>query len=323
MTVIHVENLTKHYGKFLALDNVSFHADRGEIVGFLGPNGAGKTTTIKILTCNLYPESGTVQVAGFDVCTQEIEVQRRIGYLAESAPLYRDMQVREYLRFMGEVRGLSGADLNRAVDRVSEQCGVTGYLSRPVGHLSKGYRQRVGLAQALIHEPEVLILDEPYTGLDPLQIIEIRNLVKEYGKNHTVLLSSHILSEVEATCNRVLIIHEGRIVTDDTAARLLHQDSVFARVAGPDPEIKAVFGNLPGVRLAGAHSLAGADGMEIHLQPDGVTSLEEVARKVFEACRAKNWNLLYLGPGQVTFEDLFLEFTGKKEVSGKKTGNHA
>jgi len=308
--VIHVENLTKHYGSFLALDSVSFHLDRGEVVGFLGPNGAGKTTTIKILTCNLYPENGTVKVAGFDVRTDELEVQRRIGYLAESAPLYRDMRVREYLRFMGEVRGLSGAGLSDAIDRVAQQCGIVKYLDRSIGHLSKGYRQRVGLAQALIHEPEVLILDEPYTGLDPLQIIEIRNLIKEYGRNHTVLLSSHILSEVEATCNRVLIIHEGRIVTDESASLLLHQDSVFARVLGTDPEILAFFEKFEKSKLIGSHRLSSADGVEVHLKPVGCT-LDELATAVSAACRVKDWNLLYLGPGTVTFEDLFLQFTKK------------
>ncbi len=308
--MIHVENLTKHYGSFLALDSVNFHLDRGEVVGFLGPNGAGKTTTIKILTCNLYPENGTVKVAGFDVRTDEIEIQRRIGYLAESAPLYRDMRVREYLRFMGEVRGLSGARLNDAIDRVAGQCGIVNYLRRSIGHLSKGYRQRVGLAQALIHEPEVLILDEPYTGLDPLQIIEIRNLVREYGREHTVLLSSHILSEVEATCNRVLIIHEGRIVTDESASLLLHQDSVFARVLGPDPEILSFFEGFGKSKLIGSHRLGSAEGMEVHLRPEGCT-LDELATAVSAACRAKEWNLLYLGPGTVTFEDLFLQFTRK------------
>lgn len=319
--MIHVENLIKHYGNFLALDKVSFHVDKGEIVGFLGPNGAGKTTTIKILTCNLYPESGTVQVAGFDVYTQEMEVQRRIGYLAESAPLYRDMRVCEYLRFMGEVRGLSGSDISRAVERVAEQCGIGNYLTRPIGHLSKGYRQRVGLAQALIHAPDVLILDEPYTGLDPLQIIEIRNLVKEYGRDHTVLLSSHILSEVEATCNRVLIIHEGRIVTDETAARLLHQDAVFAHVEGPDPAIIATFETQTDMRCIGYHRLADNEGIELHLQPaDGVT-LQNVTRRVSELCRMNNWNLLYLGPGQVTFEDLFLKFTRNRENANEKTAN--
>jgi len=311
--VIHVENLTKHYGSFLALDAVNFHLDRGEVVGFLGPNGAGKTTTIKILTCNLYPESGTVTVAGFDVRTDELEVQRRIGYLAESAPLYRDMLVREYLTFMGEARGLHGLPLLRAIDRVAQQCGIEKYLGRPIGHLSKGYRQRVGLAQALIHEPEVLILDEPYTGLDPLQIIEIRNLVKDYGRNHTVLLSSHILSEVEATCNRVLIIHEGRIVTDESASLLLHQDSVFARVIGPDPEILAHFGAFEGASLIGSHRLASGEGVEVHLKPEGKT-LDALATGISAACREKGWSLLYLGPGTVTFEDLFLQFTKKKDA---------
>ena len=311
--MIHVENLTKHYGSFLALDAVNFHLDRGEVVGFLGPNGAGKTTTIKILTCNLYPESGTVSVAGFDVRTDEIEIQRRIGYLAESAPLYRDMLVREYLRFMGEARGLAGAGLRGALDRVAQQCGIEKYLHRPIGHLSKGYRQRVGLAQALIHEPEVLILDEPYSGLDPLQIIEIRNLVKDYGRNHTVLLSSHILSEVEATCNRVLIIHEGRIVTDESASLLLHQDSVFARAIGPDPELLAHFEGLGKAKLIGSHRMPAGEGMELHLKPVGCT-LDELALTVSAACREKDWNLLYLGPGTVTFEDLFLQFTKKKDA---------
>lgn len=316
--MIKVENVSKFYGSFKALDNVSFRIGKGEVVGFLGPNGAGKTTTLKILTCNSYPHSGNVSVAGNDVLYNEIGVQNSIGYLPESAPVYKDMLVWEYLRFMGSARGLKGKELKTAILRVASETGISDRLKTPVNHLSKGYRQRVGLAQALIHSPQVLILDEPYTGLDPIQIIEIRNLIKEYGKTHTVLLSSHILQEVEASCSRVLIINRGKIVADSPTDELLNKNTVHACISGPDPEIRKSFQSMTGVIYLGDSSVSTAKGtyFNIRLKSEKL-SREELSETVFNKVTEAGWKLISLGEGSVTFEDLFISLT-KKETEGEK-----
>ena len=218
--MIQVENLTKYFGPIQAVDHVSFRVAESEIVGFLGPNGAGKTTTMRIITGFLPATSGTVRVEGFDVFTQSSEVRRRIGYLPESPPLYNDMTVAGYLRFVAKLKGMARGALAGALDRVLETCGLTGVRDRLLGHLSKGFRQRVGLAQALIHDPPVLILDEPTIGLDPRQLIEIRSLIKTLGGKRTVVLSTHILPEVSQVCDKVVIINDGRIVVEDQLANL-------------------------------------------------------------------------------------------------------
>ena len=218
--MISVQNLSKFFGPVLAVDRVSFEVARGEIVGFLGPNGAGKTTTMRIITGFLPATSGTVRVEGFDVFTHSSEVRRRIGYLPESPPLYNDMTVAGYLRFVARLKGMARADLAAALDRVLETCGLKDVRDRLLGHLSKGFRQRVGLAQALIHDPPVLILDEPTIGLDPKQIIEIRRLIRTLGGKRTVVLSTHILPEVSQVCDKVVIINDGRIVVEDELANL-------------------------------------------------------------------------------------------------------
>ncbi|MBC7851163.1 MAG: gliding motility-associated ABC transporter ATP-binding subunit GldA [Chitinophagaceae bacterium] len=220
---IKVSNLTKVYGEQKAVDNISFSVSKGEIVGFLGPNGAGKSTTMKIITGYLQPDGGQVQVCGTDVSTQPIETKKKIGYLPESNPLYYDMYVREYLEFTAEIQRVSGK--KEAIQRAIVQVGLTKEASKKIGQLSKGYKQRVGLAAALLHDPEVLILDEPTTGLDPNQIVEIREVIRSLGTNKTVLFSSHILQEVEAICNRVVIINKGTIVADSQLSSLLKQQS--------------------------------------------------------------------------------------------------
>src|SRR5215470_14006585 len=218
--MIKVEGLTKRYARTVAVDDISFEVQKGQIVGFLGPNGAGKTTTMRVLTCFLPPTSGTANVAGFDVIEKPIEVKKRIGYLPETPPLYPEMEVIEYLNFVGRIKGVPKANLSKRIDEVMEKCAVTDVRAREIGKLSKGYRQRVGLAQAILHNPDVLILDEPTAGLDPHQIIETRDLIKGLAGNHTIILSTHILPEVEATCERVIIISKGRLVATDSVSNL-------------------------------------------------------------------------------------------------------
>src|SRR5712691_8528135 len=218
--MIKVEGLTKRYARTLAVDDISFEVEKGQIVGFLGPNGAGKTTTMRVLTCFLPPTAGTAQVAGFDVLEQPLEVKKRIGYLPETPPLYPDMEVVEYLIFVGRLKGLATADVPKRVDEVCERCAITDVKSKLIGKLSKGYRQRVGLAQAILHNPDVLILDEPTSGLDPKQIIETRELIRSLAGDHTIILSTHILPEVEQLCERVIIIAKGKLVATDTVQNL-------------------------------------------------------------------------------------------------------
>jgi ABC-2 type transport system ATP-binding protein len=224
--MIEVRNLTKRYGELLAIRDISFTAATGEILGFLGPNGAGKTTTMRIITGFLPATAGTVKVAGFDIFDDSYEVRKRIGYLPENPPLYDDMTVISYLRFVGRIRGIAAAELSDAVDRVLHTCGLTEVTDRVVGHLSKGFRQRLGLAQALIHNPSVLVLDEPTIGLDPRQIIDIRTLIKELAGQRTVILSTHILPEVQQLCEKVVIINEGEIAVEDTLTKLTQSMSL-------------------------------------------------------------------------------------------------
>lgn len=222
--IIEVKNLTKNYGFVKAVRDISFNVSKGEVLGFLGPNGAGKTTTMKTLTCYMLPTSGNITVAGYDIYTQSIEIRKKIGYLAETAPLYYDMQVDEFLDYVADLRNILPFEKKQRIKEVVEVCGLRDVFLKYIGELSKGYKQRVGLAQALIHKPDILILDEPTIGLDPNQIIEIRNLIKTIGKEKTVILSTHILSEVEATCTRVLIINNGQIIADGTPDMIGRED---------------------------------------------------------------------------------------------------
>src|SRR3974377_1523557 len=221
--MIRVEGLTKRYARTVAVDNISFEVEKGQIVGFLGPNGAGKTTTMRVLTCFLPPPSGTPTVAGFDVLANPMEVKKRIGYLPETPPLYPEMEVIEYLNFAGKLKGISKKDIARRVDEVMERCAIGDVREKLIAKLSKGYRQRVGLAQAIIHNPDVLILDEPTSGLDPKQIIEIRELLKSLAGQHTIILSTHILSEVEHSCEQVIIIDRGKLVAVDSVSNLTNR----------------------------------------------------------------------------------------------------
>src|SRR6202163_1036560 len=235
--MIKVEGLTKRYPRTVAVDNISFEVEKGQIVGVLGPNGAGKTTTMRVLTCFLPPTEGTANVAGYDVLEHPEEVKKRIGYLPETPPLYPEMEVTEYLNFVGQLKGISSADIARRVDEVMGRCAIGDVRTKLIAKLSKGYRQRVGIAQAIIHNPDVLILDEPTSGLDPKQIIEIRELLKALSPDHTIILSTHILSEVEHSCDRVIIISQGKLVAidsvDNLTNRLRGAETVLVEVETP------------------------------------------------------------------------------------------
>jgi len=309
--MIEVTNLTKDYGSFKAVDDISFHVKQGGVVGFLGPNGAGKTTTMRILTCYHPATSGRAAVAGFDVFTQSMEVRRRIGYLPESTPLYPEMRVREYLNFRGKLRGMSTPLRTQAIDRVTQRCWLGEFIDRPISQLSKGMKQRVGLADAIMHEPELLILDEPTIGLDPTQIRETRSLIRELGTHHTVLLSSHILSEVEQVCDRAIIIAGGKIVASGSLQELrdkLTADAqVVAEMHGPREEIERGLRTLGGVQQV---SVAGNNGW--HRLTLQVAPNHDIREDVFKMAKEKNWSLREIRRDAATLEDFFIQVTAKQ-----------
>lgn len=303
--MIEVDSLTKNYGSVQAIQDVSFKISRGEVVGFLGPNGAGKTTTMKILTTFLQPTSGTARVAGFDILDEPLEVRRRIGYLPEDAPLYDDMLVSEALAFVAEVRKIPPTDRADRIGEVVARCGLEPVYGRPVGHLSKGFRQRVGFGQAMIHQPEILILDEPTSGLDPNQVVEIRELIREIGREKTVILSTHILREVEVTCNRVLIIHQGRIVADAPAEDLHKGDTVVTKIKGPADEVAAALEKVDGVREAVREEIPGEyHRFRLKIDGDG-----DPCPAVFDVAAKNGWTLAELRTEAASLEEVFWELT--------------
>ncbi len=306
--MIEVAHLTKRYPGRVAVDDVSFRVNGGEIVGFLGPNGAGKSTTMRILAGYLPATGGTVRVAGYDVATDSTEVRRRIGYLPESCPLYGEMRVDEYLRFRARLKGVPRAKLKSRIGEVKERCGISDVGSRIIAHLSKGYRQRVGLAESLVHEPELLILDEPTIGLDPNQIRLVRSLITSLADKHTILLSTHILSEVEMTCRRVLIIDGGRIVASDTPDRLRRrmegEATIAAEIRGPHSEIHAALRTLPGVSDV---LLEGADSWARYTLR--ASREADVRTAIFELVASRGWALRELHQEAATLEDIFVNLT--------------
>ncbi len=314
-TVIEVKNLTKRYGAIRALDDVSFEVHQGEVLGFLGPNGAGKTTTMKILTCFIAPTEGTVSVAGMDIFQDSLAIRQKVGYLPENAPLYVDMQVFEYLEFVADVRGILSGDKSKAIDRVLDVCGLKEVSNREIRTLSKGFRQRVGLAQAMIHDPPILILDEPTSGLDPNQIVEIRELIKSIGKKRTVILSTHNLSEVQATAGRVIIIHKGKLVADGRPEELeqakggARYDVVLAKPEAPGDEVKDAFGKIDGVLDVSvrADSEEGELGVVVRGEAD-----KDVRADIFTLAVENKWMLLGLGRKQVDLEAIFRRLTSAK-----------
>jgi ABC-2 type transport system ATP-binding protein len=300
---IQAQNLTKWYGNLAALNDVSFDVQKGEIVGFLGPNGAGKTTAMRILTGYMPPSSGTARVAGYDVFSDSIEVRKRIGYLPETVPLYTEMSVWDYLDFVARLRGVP--DRDDAIERVMEMTSIAERADTLIGKLSKGFRQRVGIAQALVHNPEVLIMDEPTIGLDPKQIIEIRNLIKSLAGEHTVLLSTHILPEVGQTCSRVLIINDGKIVAEDTperlGARVRGAEHIHLQVAHSAPESARELERIQGVLSAQAK----ADGVYEIETTLGTDRRADIAALVVQ----RGWGLLELRPVSLSLEEVFLKLT--------------
>jgi len=311
--LIEANQLSKTYGNFTALAGISFAAKHGEILGFLGPNGAGKTTTMRILTGYMPPTSGTAKVAGYDVVEESLEVRRRVGYLPETVPLYPEMSGREYLSFMGSLRRVE--DLDTRVEEVLEQVGLEERRDSLIGNLSKGLRQRVGLAQALLHRPEVLILDEPTIGLDPAQIIEVRDLIRELGRERTVLLSTHILSEAQQICDRVLIINKGRLVAEDTPANLSAQlagaDRIRVRSSAQAADLAALLKGVPGVESV---ELAREEGIVEVTSTPGRDLRPTLARRIVEA----DLDLLELTTAGFSLESIFLQLTREEDQAGSQ-----
>jgi len=313
--MITVQDLTKRYARTTAVDHISFEVTKGQIVGFLGPNGAGKTTTMRMLTCFFPPTAGTATVAGFDIFTQPLEVRRHIGYLPESPPLYLEMETVEYLRFVGRLKGLAGAELERRVAFVCDRCAIGDVKKKLLGKLSKGYRQRVGLAQAIIHNPDVLILDEPTSGLDPRQINETRDLIKSLAGDHTIILSTHILPEVEQTCEQVIIINKGKLAATDSVhnlqARARGAETMLLEVAArigelSTPLVLERLEKLPGVSRVAAKEGRGTSTVFEIESDKGRLVRGDLARAVVEA----GWDLNEMRPAAMSLEEVFLQLTG-------------
>src|SRR6202521_3883021 len=312
--MITVNGLTKKYAHTTAVDQISFQVQRGQIVGFLGPTGGGKTTAMRMLTCFLTPTSGTATVAGFDILEQPLEVKKPIGYLPESPPLYPEMRIAEYLSFVGQLKGLSGADLRARVDYACERCAVADVRNHIIGKLSKGYRQRVGLAQAIIHNPDVLILDEPTAGLDPKQINETRDLIKSLGGDHTIILSTHILPEVEQTCEQVLIINKGKLVATDSVrnlqARARDAESLLLEVAARDGQPDASLVQQKLEAIPGVSRVLCTDGRDAKLLFEVQSEKGQLVRgDLARAVVASGWDLNELRPAARSLEEIFLQLT--------------
>jgi ABC-2 type transport system ATP-binding protein len=307
--MIQIKSLTKKYGELKAVDDVTFDVRTGEILGFLGPNGAGKTTTVRVITCYLLPTSGTVEVDGMSVLEQSLEIRKKIGYLPENAPLYSEMNVLDYLHFIMGVRGIAKGRWNQIGKEITEICGLGPVIHRNIGELSKGFKQRVGLAQAMVHDPDILILDEPTSGLDPNQIAEIRSLIKELGKEKTVILCTHILPEVEATCGRVLIINEGKIVADGSPTELQSsfqgKEQIYLELRAPE-DAATKLENLENVEKVEQIESNGDDLKRFNLECTKGVDLRE---KLFRLAVENNWVLLEMRQEQASLEDIFRQLT--------------
>ena len=321
--MIEVQNLCKRYGPFTAVDDVSFRAEAGEILGFLGPNGAGKTTTMRIITGYMPATGGKASVAGFDVFDQPLEAKRKTGYLPETPPLYPDMTVKDYLRFVAKIKGVR-SNINDRVDAVMKKTWVADMANRHCGKLSKGYKQRVGLAQALIHDPEVLVLDEPTAGLDPKQIIETRQLIRELKGSHTIVLSTHILPEVAQTCDKVVIINKGKVVATDSpealTQRLHGKVMLFVQVQGPAADVQRALQSIPGVAGAAITQSRG----DIHDFDIDTEQGADLRRELAASIVRGGWGLLELRPLRMSLEDIFLTLTTAEDAevaaaSGERT----
>ncbi|SIN98616.1 ABC-2 type transport system ATP-binding protein [Singulisphaera sp. GP187] len=311
--MIQVDRLTKRYGSFKAVDGITFSVGRGEIVGLLGPNGAGKTTTMRVLTTFLGPTSGRATLAGHDVLDEPLEVRRRVGYLPENVPLYLEMRVREYLLYRAKLKDVPRSKRRAAIGDVIARCRLGDVEDRILGQLSKGYRQRVGLAEAMVHDPDILILDEPTAGLDPIQIREVRALIRELGDRHTILLSTHIMSEVEAVCGRVIIIANGKIAVDDRLDHLRSESTIVLEARGPAAAIRHGLESVPGVehvvqsKVEGDHT-----SFEIHTK-NGSDLREELAQRVIQ----NGWPLRKLDIRRTTLEDRFIQAVTRATISAE------
>ncbi len=314
--MIQVENLSKHYGLTKAVDDVTFNVRKGEVLGFLGPNGAGKSTTMKMLTCFLAPTGGRARVAGFDVFDDSLEVRKRLGYLPEDTPLYKDMTVLEYLQFAAAMRGMASGDSEPRIKELGGRCGLHDVAGKLIGELSRGFRQRVGLAQAMLDNPDILILDEPTSGLDPNQIVEIRDLIKEVGKEKTVILSTHILPEVQATCSRILIISGGKLVADGTPDELRGRERgsryrvVVAAEGAKQDAVKSKLGGLKGVTRC--ETALGEDGA--HTFTLDAAGDDDLRKMLFRAAVDNNWTLLELTREAASLETVFRNLTTGEET---------
>jgi ABC-2 type transport system ATP-binding protein len=315
--MIQVDHLTKRFGLATAVEDVTFEVQKGEILGFLGPNGAGKTTTMRVLAGFFPPSKGRAMVAGYDVFEQPLEAKRRVGYMPEQPPLYTEMSVDAYLRFVARIKGLQSDNLETRLDEVKEMCGLHANGDRLIKHLSKGFKQRVGLAQALIHDPEVLILDEPTVGLDPKQIIEVRELIRRLGGRHTIILSTHILPEVSMTCHRVVIINKGKIVAIDTPENLTSQlrggERIELEVRGPIDALPSALSTIPNIKNVIVDAAPGQDDHHrVSVDVEGKQDIRHlIARKVFDS----GFELYGLRAQTMTLEEIFLQLTTEEEAA--------
>lgn len=308
--MIRIDNLTKQIGDNKILDSINFQVNDGEILGFLGPNGAGKTTTMKIITGFWNPTSGTVKVGDLDVTRDTLEIKKRIGYLPETVPLYDEMRVFEYLKFVANIRSIPKSETKTAIKRVTSDCGLEAVIKKPIEELSKGYRQRLGLAQAIIHQPDILILDEPTTGLDPNQIAEIRILIKQIGRDKTVIFSTHILQEVSAVCDRAIIIHEGKIVGQGTADELAEkvgaQEVIYVKIKGPQETVRKLLEEIEEIEEIMERDRESGDIFGYELRPQqGIDVREKLSGIVME----NNWSILEFSKKRVSMEEVFRELT--------------
>jgi ABC-2 type transport system ATP-binding protein len=309
--MIQVERLSKRFGSFKAVAGIGFEVGRGEVVGLLGPNGAGKTTTMRMLTTYLSPTSGRASLAGHDVLDEPIEVRRNVGYLPENVPLYQEMRVKEYLRYRCRLKDVPRAQRRRAIGEVVSRCGLGDVENRIIGQLSRGFRQRVGLAEAMVHDPEILILDEPTAGLDPLQIREVRDLIRELSERHTILLSTHILSEVEAVCGRVIIIARGRIALDDQLENLRRQTAISLEVRGPADAIRSLLQTIPGVeRVSPAGSNGEHAAFEVHTRGS-----EDLRETICHKLVTNGWPLRQLDLRRSSLEERFAQVVSQDTLA--------
>lgn len=308
--MIEISNLKKKFGNTTVLDGITFSVKKGEVLGFLGPNGAGKSTTMKIITSFWKPTSGQVTVDGLDVAKESLKVRSKIGYLPETVPLYDDMRVYEYLKFIAEIRGIAKDDVRKRIKEVVEDCGLSKVIRKPIEELSKGFRQRVGLAQAIIHKPDILILDEPTTGLDPNQILEIRELIKRIGKEKTVIFSTHILSEVSATCDRIVIIKGGQIVGEGSGAELAEKagtkELIYVKIKGPREAVEAKLKSLENAVNVVYKDKESDDIHGYEIEPAAGTDIRE---KLSMLVMNNNWSILEFNKKSVSLEDVFRELT--------------